>query len=260
MDAAHSQKAPRHAGDAPDLTVTSGEPRSLTDAPQAPLTCDGPDQPATSRAFASTGSAISTQSRFPKYAPKLRRLRRKRLVIAPLGVVCKTVGAVGGGISRLSRDELHFARSVCALRFVRTIWTSLKGARSAPGARLAADRGKRRAQAALTRVRRSSRPSPRQASQGKVARRGAARRSSALPGHGGVGARPVPRGPRTGLSAAMISARRAGCKSGPSPARVERLSEGWPGLDVGENRRGTDILLIQSGPCVQAGDDPTAWV
>ena len=38
---------------APDLTVTSGEPRSLTDAPQTPLIVTGPDRAATSRAFAS---------------------------------------------------------------------------------------------------------------------------------------------------------------------------------------------------------------
>src|SRR6266852_1549682 len=89
MDTAHSQKAPRHAGEAPDLTVTSGEPRSLTDAPQTPSSVTGQISPPHPGPLQARGLGYVNQSRFPKYAPKLRRLRRKRLVIAWLGVVCK---------------------------------------------------------------------------------------------------------------------------------------------------------------------------
>ena len=63
-----------------------------------------------------------------------------------------------------------------------------KGARSAPGPRLAADLGERRATAALTRARRSSCPSP----AGLTGKRCAPGRRLPLlgpPGHGGVGAR-----------------------------------------------------------------------
>ena len=113
---------------------------------------------------------------------------------------------------------------------MRCIWSTVAGARPSPSRA----RGARRAPA----DRRSWASAARRcANQMRGPERGAAparhraglprercapgRRLPLLgpPGHGGVGARLVPRGPPHGLSAATISARRANCKGGPSSRR-----------------------------------------
>src|SRR5438128_2991685 len=71
VEAAHSQRAPRHAGDAPYLTVTSGEPRSLTDAPQTPSFVTGQISPATSRAFARKRARLYQPVQLPQIRPKV---------------------------------------------------------------------------------------------------------------------------------------------------------------------------------------------